>query len=261
MTILYDARGNEFKGEVDVITNETLTDARSSTASLSALNAEAVVDIQGKRTISFDIRTGAANLTLVFEGTLDGTNYFTLTGFNETTFAPTQAVIITTTHAQKYNVNCTGFRRVRCRVSAFTSGSVTIGLRGTEAEFSSRILPRPSDNINSSTAAVNTALTTTLAAAGAGLYHYITKIEIVKLYNVVGVAAGAGTIITTTNLNGLAWTTEQLASAAGTAVTVVKWENEASPLKSQVANTNTTIVAPAQLQTIWRINVLYYIGD
>lgn len=110
------------------------------------------------------------------------------------------------------------------------------------------------------TAAVNTAATATLPAAGAGLFHYITFIEVVKLYSVIGVAAGAGVIITTTNLPGNpAFTTEQLASPAGTVANVVKY-TPATPLKSSVANTATTIVAPLQLQTIWRINVSYFTG-
>jgi hypothetical protein len=108
------------------------------------------------------------------------------------------------------------------------------------------------------TGLVNTAVTATLAAAGAGLFHYITAIQIVKLYSVVGIAAGAGNIITSTNLPGNpAWTTEQLASVAGTAVTVLDY-SPATPLKSSVANTATTIVCPIQLQTIWRVNVSYF---
>lgn len=108
------------------------------------------------------------------------------------------------------------------------------------------------------TAAVNTALTTTLPAPGAGLFHYITSIQVVKLYSVIGVAAGAGVIITSTNLPGNpAWTTEQLASAAGTATKVLDYQ-PTTPLKSSVANTATTIVCPQQLQTIWRVNISYF---
>lgn len=110
------------------------------------------------------------------------------------------------------------------------------------------------------TAAVNTGSTATLPAAGAGLFHYITSIQLVKLYSVVGVAAGAGVIITSTNLpGGPAWTTEQLASVAGTAPIVIDIVFD-RPLKSSVANAATTFVAPAQLQTIWRWNVGYYTG-
>jgi len=108
------------------------------------------------------------------------------------------------------------------------------------------------------TAAVNTTLTITLPAAGVGLFHYITSIEWVKLYSVVGVAAGAGVIITSTNLpGGPAWTTEQNASPAGTVVRVIDY-HAVTPLRSAAANTATTIVAPAQLQTIWRGNVSYF---
>lgn len=110
------------------------------------------------------------------------------------------------------------------------------------------------------TAVVNTGVTVTLPAV-ANQFHYITKIEIVKLYSVIGVAAGAGVIITTTNLPGNpSFTTEQLASPAGSAPRVIDWNLAGSGLKSSVVNTNTTIVCPAQLQTIWRVNVIYRTG-
>ena len=107
------------------------------------------------------------------------------------------------------------------------------------------------------TAAVNTAVTASLPAV-VGQFHCIVALQVQKLYSVVGVAAGAGIIITTTNLPGTpAFTTEQLASAAGTVVTVVNFA-PTTPLRSSVSNTATTVVCPAQLQTIWRINVWYF---
>jgi hypothetical protein len=109
------------------------------------------------------------------------------------------------------------------------------------------------------TAAVNTALTITLPAAGAGLFHYITSIQWFKKYNVIGVA-GAGPIITSTNLPGNpAWDTEHLAAPANTVIRVIDYQAH-GPLRSAVANTATTIVAPLQLQTIWRGNVSYFIA-
>lgn len=108
-------------------------------------------------------------------------------------------------------------------------------------------------------AAVNTALTVTLPAAGAGLYHYITSIRLDKLYNVVGVASGAGIIVTTTNLNGLEFITQQIGSAAGTVAAAIN-VSYGDGLRSAVPNTDTTITAPAQLQTIWYLTVNYYIA-
>lgn len=110
------------------------------------------------------------------------------------------------------------------------------------------------------TGAVNTAVTATLPAAGTGLFHYITKITVDKRYNVVGVAAGAGVNITSTNLNSILWATQQLASPAGTVVRVVDEIWSGDGLRSFVANTATTIVCPAQLQTVWVIHVYYYTG-
>lgn len=113
------------------------------------------------------------------------------------------------------------------------------------------------DNVVTATGAVNTAVTATLPAPGPGLFHYITAIEIVKFYSVVGVAAAAPIDVTTTNLPGsLAISFEQAASAAGSAV-VRQHSFDKKPLKSSVENVATTIVCPAQLQSIWRVTVYY----
>lgn len=110
------------------------------------------------------------------------------------------------------------------------------------------------------TAALFTGVTATLPAV-AGKFHAITRIELVKLYNLVGVAAGAGVIIASTNLPGNpSWTTEQLASPAGTVVPVIA-ASFAQPLRSLAAGVATTLIAPAQLQTVWRWNVSYLLVD
>jgi hypothetical protein len=197
----------------------------------------------------------------VFEGTVDGVNYFGLPSFNVLTEQMLSAIVITTTHAATYVVGCSGFRRVRVRVSAFTTGSVVAALRGSSSDYARYARPIPSTLLVTATAAINTGVTATLAAPGAGLFHYITRVELIKLYGVIGVAAGAGVIITTTNLpGGPSFTTEQLASAAGTATRVIDENFMGNPLKSAVANTATTFVAGLQLQTIWRWNITYYVG-
>lgn len=74
-------------------------------------------------------------------------------------------------------------------------------------------------------------------------------------------AGTAALVITTTNLPGsLAWTVGNAMAAGGTQI------DEATefspPLKSSVANTATTIVAPAPgLNVLWRINVYYYVAQ
>jgi len=143
MPQIVDARGNEFQGQLDQIGNQTVVDARTSSFTLGALNAEVVMDLNGKAVMTFDARTAAGNLTYVCEGTVDGTNYMALPMFAQfqllvaaavaEQFVP--SVVIATTHSGIYTVGVSGFRRVRIRVSAYTSGNVTISPRASIADF------------------------------------------------------------------------------------------------------------------------------
>ena len=109
------------------------------------------------------------------------------------------------------------------------------------------------------TAAANTGFTLTLPAAGAGLFHYITSIEITR----AATAALAGTAVltyTSTNLPGLPIWTFGNAMVAGGTQNDVNYR-PTSPLKSSAANTATTIVVPAPgAAVIVRANVSYYTG-
>lgn len=106
------------------------------------------------------------------------------------------------------------------------------------------------------TAAANTAVTLTLPAV-AGQFHYITRIEIVR----VATAALAGTAVlvyTSTNIpTGWARSAGNAMAAGGT----VKDVDEVleNPIKSTTVNTATTIVAPAAgAAVIVRITAYYY---
>lgn len=134
-------------------------------------------------------------------------------------------------------------------IGKLAAGAAVIGVVGEM---------RASTLMVTATAAVNTALTLTLPAPAAGLFQYITDIEVVKLYADTGTPSAAGALITTTNLPGdPVWTTEQIAGAIGTVVRVVKL-TPTTPLKAAVAATAVTIVCPQQLETIWRVNVTYF---
>ena len=130
--------------------------------------------------------------------------------------------------------------------------------RDISASYPLPIKQSASNKMVTVTAAVNTAATLTLPAPAAGLSVHITDLEVVKLYNVIGVASGAGVLITSTNLPGdPIWTTEQIVGAEGSAPKVVKL-TPTTPLKATAAAVAVTVVAPAQLQTIWRINCTYF---
>lgn len=266
--ILYDARGNEIRCHFpDIVTGETMTDARPASVVLGALNAETVMDLAGASTATFDVRTAAGNLTYVFEGTIDGTNYFSLPAFANFQLLAAAAVaeqyvpsvVVATTHSGSYTVGVTGIRRVRLRISAYTSGNITVSARGSKSDRIIYGRQIPSTLHVTATAAANTAATATLPAAGAGMFHYITNINLTR--NATAALAGTATLIhTSTNLPGSpAWSVGN-AMAAGETRTDLDY-SPTTPLKSSVANTATTIVmAAGGAAVLNRINVSYYVG-
>jgi len=269
MAILYDARGNEIRcGLPDSVNNETITDARPATNNFTAAAQEILIDLNGACNVAVDLRSAACVLTVVFEGTIDGNNYVALPAFALTqalgaTLLAEQyvpSVIGATTVTGSYLVGVMGFRRFRLRCSAFTSGSITCACRATGADALIYARPFPATLHVTATAAANTAATATLPAAGVGLFHYITSIQIAR--NATAALAGTATIIhTSTNLPGTpAWSVGNAMAAGGTQTDVVY--EPTTPLKSLVANTATTVVAAAGgLAVLGRVNVSYYVGQ
>ena len=107
------------------------------------------------------------------------------------------------------------------------------------------------------TAASGTAATLTLPAV-AGLFHYITALDIVLYSAAARTGAAAPTVVTTTNLPGAIAFTFSTAGAIGT--TDVQDLIRTTPLKSSVVNTATTIVCPIAAGGIWRITATYFTG-
>lgn len=109
--------------------------------------------------------------------------------------------------------------------------------------------------------AANAITTLTIAASGAGLFHKITYIHIARTAT-AALAGGANLQVTTTNIVGLAnaWRTGNLMVAGGTEILVD--QTFPSPIRSQTANTPTTIVCPAAGAAVhWTIVVGYYDSD
>jgi hypothetical protein len=269
MSQLFDARGNEFQGQLDAIGGQVLIDARVASGILGVLNAELLMDLQGKSIATFDIRSGSAlNMTIVAEGTIDGTNYFALPIFiNQQLLAAAvvqesyAAAIVTGAVASMsgfYTIGVAGFRRVRMRVSVYGSGNPTITGRASLADQIIQTRMIPSNLHITATAAANTNAVATLPLV-AGMFHYITHISIMR--NATAALAGTATLVhTSTNLPGNpAWSVGNAMAAGGTQVDVNY--SPATPLKSSVAGTNTTITAVAGgAAVLGRVNVSYYLG-
>lgn len=254
MPVLYDARGNEYAGQLDQVTSQTFTDARTPTAALGAVNAEAIADLQGHATAMIDIR-GTFVGTVVFEGTVDGTNYLALAAYN----LVTGAYVASATAAVNVALSCAGYRRIRVRCSAFTSGSIVVAIRATIADFSTIIERIPATAGLTATAAAAAAVTLTIPAAGAGLFHYINWIRIEHFATALLTAAAAPVIVTTTNLPGTPSFNFRADAAPQGTLTEKVITNE-MPIRSSAANTNTTVVCPATTAVIWRVTASYRVG-
>lgn len=264
---IFDARGNEFQGQLDQIGGQVNVDARTSSFVLGALNAEVVMDLNGKAVVNIDVRTAAAVLTYLVEGTVDGTNYIAMPMFATFQLLVAAAlgeqyvpsVTIATTHSGNYVIGCSGFRRIRVRVSAYTSGNITVTPRASISNFLTYSRLIPATLHVTATAAANTLATASLPAAGAGMFHYITNIYCTR--NATAALVGTATlIITSTNLPGTpAWSNGNAMAAGGSQLDLNY--SPATPLKSLLANTATTIVMPAAGAAVLnRVNVSYYVG-
>lgn len=268
MAVLYDARGNEIRcGVPDSVNGETITDARTAVTTIGAANAEVVMDLNGASIVSVDMRSAACSATLVFEGTIDGSNYIALPAWAITQalaavltsgqFVP--SVIPLTTISAQYIVDVVGFRRFRVRMSAYVSGNIAIAMRGTSTDFMAYSRLVPSNLMITATAAANTAAVATLPAAGVGMFHYITSITIMR--SATAALVGTATLIhTSTNLPGNpAWSVGNAMVAGGSQLDVNF--SPTTPLRSSVANTNTTVTAVAAgAAVLGRVNVSYYVG-
>lgn len=117
---------------------------------------------------------------------------------------------------------------------------------------------RPSDLHVTNTATAGTAVTLTLPAPAAGLFHHIYRVHLTAYTTAARTGGATPVLVTTTNLPGSpVWT---FASAAAVGTTATFQENWTSPLKSSVAATATTIVAPATTSVIWRLSANYYVS-
>lgn len=105
--------------------------------------------------------------------------------------------------------------------------------------------------------AANTPITLTLAAPAAGLFHYITGVEIAHGCT-TAVVGTAFLDITTTNLNSLAWSQGDACAVGSDHILYYTFD---PPIKAAVAATATTIVCPAfGAAAFCRVTAYFFVG-
>jgi hypothetical protein len=85
-----------------------------------------VVDCQGLATMCAQLTGTMTSMSVIWEGSVDGTNYIGLLGWNRTTGVKA----LTATAVGLYVINVTGLKYFRARVD-YTTGDVTVTVKGS----------------------------------------------------------------------------------------------------------------------------------
>ena len=137
--------------------NSQVVSQRNATSASDTLQAAATgtgngvaLYTDGYATAMFTV-TGSGSWTVTFEGTEDGTNWYSL----NTNRQGTDTIGSTATNATlgTYKADVSGFQYVRARVSTYASGSVTVTGRVTPAPSTSRVI---NANLVAGTASIGT---------------------------------------------------------------------------------------------------------
>jgi hypothetical protein len=224
---------------------------------LGALNAQVITDCDGSATVAVDLR-GTFSMTVEVSGTVDGTNWILIPVRSAVGGAFLSAIVGTASGV--WMASCSGFDRVRARVTAYTSGSATTTLLASTSLFDDFA---KNGSVTSTTAtiagAAGAATTLTIASPGAGLRPYLTYLSINRFAAALLVPAALPVTVTTTNIPGaLAVSFPAEAAAQGT---IDRWrEDFALPIMTTAQGTATTIVCPATTNVIWRITAGFYVA-
>lgn len=139
---------------------QALTNTASFSKSLSAVDSAITTDTRGYNSASYQL-TGTWNATVKFEGTVNGTTWITVYAVNQ----KGGAVDSIATANGVYLLSGNGFKSVRARVSARTSGTVVVQTLATEGSGVVSLLNQSSAGASSNVAVTTSALPTGAATS------------------------------------------------------------------------------------------------
>ena len=113
-SLILDARGNPFQGSIDAIGGETITDSRVASATLGALNAEIIMDIQGKAT------------AFVFAAAVAVTWLLDVKGLDKISWVAAVARAVTTQFPLVYALTLQRTRRQPIQITEYTDACVVV---------------------------------------------------------------------------------------------------------------------------------------
>lgn len=229
----------------------------TATGLLNSNGAELILAVDGCNSFTLDLR-GTFNFTFEINGSVDGTNYRVIP------FKPSDGVSYINTLAGTatgiWRGSCAGYKQIRVRVTAFTSGPATAILLASTAMMDDAIRENLiTPLIATVTATVGLTAILTIANPGVGLRNYITSISINRFAAALLVAAATPVLVTTTNIPGsLVYSFAAEALAAG-ALDRMR-EEYSRPLASTAQNAATVITCPPTTNVIWRVTAGYFVA-
>lgn len=223
---------------------------------LAAANGELLIVGDGVSHVSLDLR-GTYVGTVALEGTVDGINWTAIPFRALNAGSILWTLISTSAFIGILIAKAAGFRMIRVRMVAYTSGACITTLTGHTAPFEDSLVSLTTPLVATTIGAAGAATTLTIAAAPTGLRHYLTYLSINRFAAAALTAAAAPVAVTTTNLPGsLAFSFAADAALQGT---LDRWrEDFAYPVAGNALATATTIVCPATTGVIWRVTAGYY---
>lgn len=230
-------------------------------ALFAATNAELVIATDGAASVVLDMR-GSFSLSIQVEGSVDGANWALIPirqHVGPTSNSPVQYMASPSSGTSgAYIGSCAGFRLVRARCTAFTSGTCSVTLLASLAAPDQSIVGQTTPFLVTAVGTAGAALTLTLPAPPGGLRHYLSFLQVNRFAAALLTAAATPVTVTTTNLPGsLAYSFEADAAAQGTMVR--QREDFQFPLSATTQATATTIVCPATTGVIWRATAGYFL--
>lgn len=247
---------------------------RETSGTLAALNQEVVMDLNGDANAMVYVQSDLFVGTLEFTGAMDsgGSLYFPIQAYaysggctGGTIPLAGQPLLIDALVAANltrvYAVPVGQLKKLRIRASAYTSGNCAVSI---VSDVNRSLHPSAGDQDPSTlavtaTAAAGTAVTLTMPAV-AGLRHYLDSLQVVRSATAALTAAATPVLVTSTNLPGSPILTFGQ-DAGGIGIDKEqRLDCGSEGLAATALGTATTIVCPAYVGVIWRVNAVYHLG-
>lgn len=248
-------------------------EGRTTTGTLAATNSEVVHNVNGDTSaIIYFTSTGTLNAIYNVQASIDGTNFFDVPAFPIAQACLAGTIPISAQPLVSEAVNAAnvaralcvatgGYRKIRIRLSAYASGTMTVTINSDECASPNPYLrdQKAGTLTVTGTAAVSTAVTVTLPAVPS-LRHYIDRISVVRSATAALTASATPVLVTTTNITGLPIFTFG-SDAGGVGIDREQVMDFGGAGAAAIAlGTATTVVCPVYTGVIWRVNVTYRLG-